>query len=411
MRRWQRVVFLGVMCASVVCCGYQQDRKTMLASEEIPAPQRKEEEKRTWVKPVVFYGGIAVVAIGGYKLWRFLDYELGKIFHTRYFNSNMKLGHGVRAYAGEGARKTIDAPPLYKLTNLADGSEHYLLGTMHTTAVSLHDFPKNSVVFKALDETTVFMPELVMSFSQYRKQVASFKWKNNVLAKAMRKIGKYKPQNYSLRERLGDEHWVKLEKMFAAKPESIPPTKTLAEFMQELDRSDPEDAISLIMEQGQYHAIGPSLTSIDLQLTALSWEKGKKVIGLETLKDRRIAQRSQGLDISMTTHELQKLIDKGGIDYVKDTTLAMRDAYAAGDLAELEKQGKFFADLQPKLRRALLDERNKKWVASGKVQKNCRRGKKCMIAVGAAHLEEGENSLFRLLRADNFKIEKVEHTP
>ena len=46
----------------------------------------------------------------------------------------------------------------------------------------------------------------------------------------------------------------------------------------------------------------------------------------------------------------------------------------------------------------MFDQRNIAWVESGKIQKNCVHGNKCLIFVGIAHLDESDNALIKLLK-------------
>ena len=48
-------------------------------------------------------------------------------------------------------------------------------------------------------------------------------------------------------------------------------------------------------------------------------------------------------------------------------------------------------------KKSQLSDRNQNWIERGQNQKNCRQGKKCLVAVGLTHLVAGDNNLIELL--------------
>ena len=138
---------------------------------------------------------------------------------------------------------------------------------------------------------------------------------------------------------------------------------------------------------------------------------GKKVLGLEKVSeamDKLVASTSEAQpDDSMAIARLRKFIDAGGITNRIREFEEARAAYVNGDAIKANEllTDKILSDEAKKL---LLNDRNHNWIKSGKIQKNCQHGKKCMVAVGLSHLVGGSETLIELLTKEGFKVSIVD---
>ena len=109
----------------------------------------------------------------------------------------------------------------------------------------------------------------------------------------------------------------------------------------------------------------------------------------------------------MLVEILKNIIDKGGINYIRDKFLETRTAYLDGNvLKALGLLHPFVLD--PYFDEIILDQRNLAWIEGGKIQDLCWAGNRCFIFIGFAHLFKDKHPLIKLLRQQGFEVTAIE---
>lgn len=321
----------------------------------VSSPLSEKEEKAVKaIKYVAALGAGVLTIYGGFKLYR----------HLKHLGVDTFFKHKRRVIDDLGAIKTIslDNPPLYRLVNTKDGSKHYILGTIHYGGANLADVPDNSPLIRAARESTTFISEV---------------------------------NENALNPRVLEE------------ANAILATDTVEEQAVDPKISNLLTRISLTLDIGLEKLGWTNRGMMDLQLRELAVATNKENLGFESLVEQAAAfQKSNQKAIPNLDYEqledVMQLLDSKGVENIY---LEARELYAKGDVdglvATLNRIEVGTAD------DVLLDERNEKWVRSGIVQNNCRKGKKCFVYVGAKHLFEGNNSLEKMLKTEGFVIEKI----
>ena len=367
------------------------------------AYEETEEKKRmSWKKKALILAATGVAVFGSYKLFKYLDRITGqKMLES--METMSRISRGTRNFSIEH-----DRLPLYKLT-APDGSEHWLLGTMHVTAISLDDLPADSRVLKAFEEVTTLLPEGELDSARSLLQ----------LSKAQLSVEKTMKTDFNLRQALGDEYMDKLNdevseiientKEFIEGWDNVKDITDTLEEMSKIERMPPAYAFNILESIASTRAWGEPGLAMDVQLISRSRSAGKKVIGLEKVSDmtRKIVDvaNEQAKD-PMAIEQLRKFIDAGGIANRIEEMGELRAAYVNGNTSRVMELAHYAIGRDAK--KILLDERNHNWIKSRKIQKNCRHGKKCMVAVGLGHIEEEGDNLIELLTKEGFKIEKLD---
>ena len=358
--------------------------------------EEEEKNKPNWKKRALVFGSAALVAVGGWRLAKYLDQKLGRGVLSQVGESTLAPHKStpVRKSDPISASKfydgKFDKPPLYKLI-APDSSEHWLLGTMHV-GVSLYDLPANSRVLKAIDESTSLLCEADLNSMLSHEAIAL----------ALKYETAYKTANFDLRAALGNDYMDRLRNEFGS--EGI--TKLFLRGI-DLEKLNPSQVQLLLLEIASSKAFGRQVSSIDEELMSRARKNGKNVIGLETVEDA-IDVFMKLMKAETPAEELRKFIDDGGLSHQTFQLMKVRNAWGRGDLDAIRNAtgGSLYRSNDPRMK-ALLDERNLNWVKSQEIQRNCQQGKKCTVAVGLAHLFDGKNSLSKLLSAEGFRIEKV----
>lgn len=379
-------IIVCLLVASVVLSACEV---IFLTANDLAEQQKK---KPDWKKGTLILGGTALALLGGWGLVKHLDILFGRGLLEKAEKAALKS----RQTASMFYQGTFDNPPLYKLT-APDGSEHWLLGTMHTTGISLDDFPQDSKIFAALHETTVLMPERDVErlFKDSHDELLKY-IKNKIFTS---KASSKPDTGFDLRKALGDEYMEKLLKEFGDGNDK----NMLAMGIEKFSNAQ---VLNLLNGAAVNLAFGKEGVMMDAQLIRKFRQgSGKKVIGLESGKDITAALKNAPED-DVSIDNLKKFIDDGGILNRAKQYLQARDAYGRGDVAAAGKiLDGYSSDLASN--KVMIGGRNLAWVKSQTIQKNCRAGRKCMVAVGFGHLFEGDNSLSKLLTAEGFKIEKI----
>lgn len=354
--------------------------------------------------------------IASWRLLKRLDY---KLYEARN-RSAEKTARRHRLALSKFTKIDITDPPIYRLI-APDGSQHHILGTMHTSKLSLSDFPTDSKLFPILEQANILIPERVIErFSSEFRFYYQLNIKHRLpkLSKMLTRSNKAKIEQPKLSEQLGEEHWQKLTQIIAEKPDLKPFEQSLDKFMQKIDRSTADTIFRLLVKSGrEYVSPFDHKLNMDVQLMRYGKEHGKTLIGLEDIKQVVSVHEAMGKalrqayrqDISADVYYLKWLIDKGGIDFVGDTVNYSMHLYTKGKLEESKKWSYLFTrkEVQTVRDEFLLDRRNIAWVESGKIQTNCVHGKKCLIFVGFWHLEEGDNALIKLLQKQGYSIDRI----
>ncbi len=374
-------------------------------SEAYEENERK--EKMSWKKKVLIVAGTGLAIFGGFKLAKHLDRIVGQKLLQDIENSALLSRHGAIL---KNFKLEYERLPLYKMT-APDGSEHWLLGTMHTTGLSIDDLPANSRVLSAFEESTTFLPE-----SEIDSAWRSAKLSIHAAREQMQNMN----VNFNLHQALGDEHMHKLNDELSQLLTQVKSEVGIGSNTKEIQEA--EKTISSIKQMLPSHALGTldfishNLSfgrqgmEMDVQLLRKAREMGKKVSGLE--------KRGEGVNALITSsstaspddpaaiERLRRFIDAGGIDNRTREYDEIRAAYVSGDIDRTNKLlSKVMSD---DVKKILLSDRNQNWIKRGNIQKNCKQGKKCMVAVGLSHLVEGDNTLVELLTKEGFRIEKMQ---
>ncbi len=151
----------------------------------------------------------------------------------------------------------------------------------------------------------------------------------------------------------------------------------------------------------QYAQLGfDSQSGVEEQLEQRAQADGKLTGGLETISDQL------GVFEKLSPEEQAKFLDLviAEMHDVDSDTKAVIAAWRAGDAAKLAALlGDEYKSF-PALYRALVTERNKRWVPQ--IEKLLQGKDNCFVVVGALHLV-GDGGLLELMRRDGFKAEQL----
>ena len=355
------------------------------------------DNRKKRLKQGIYVGGAVVGGIVSWRVLRRLDYKLSE----RLTSLHDKRARRSRMPLSRFTKVEVTDPPLYRLT-APDGSQHHILGTVHISNISLSDFSTDSKLFPILEQANILMPERIPRFTSeltFHYHLLIRKWLRS------RKL--FTPQE-KLSEQLGEEYWQKLTQMIAEKPDLKPFEQPLDEFMNEFDRLTAKDAYNKLLDYSDQYTTPAGYLAMDWQLVRYGHKHGKKMIGLETGKQSRKkslqAEAAHNDTVMIGVDDLKKFIDDGGIDSKVSYRLNRYVQYAKGRHQYANWVYREHAFPEDEI---MLDQRNIAWVESGKIQKNCVQGNKCLIFVGNAHLTDGSNTLIELLQKKGYKIENL----
>ena len=307
-------------------------------------------------------------------------------------------------------------PILWQLVNPLDGSKHLIMGTAHRMNVSLRDFPPE--VQAAIVSADTLIGELSPSDKgssdrSASKVVSTSKFTNPVLS-YYRKTA----EDDDLPTQLGEKHWRTLQGMFKDRKANL--HKDVLHIG--LKYQDAQTAISVIralaLQEAYADNSNPTYPTLDAQIADSGLTAGKKLVGLETLAELEqhvkqyrttATEHLQNLDHKgdMLVEILKNIIDKGGINYLRDKFLQARTAYLDGNvLKALGLLHPFVLD--PYFDEIILDQRNLAWIEGGKIQDLCWAGNRCFIFIGFAHLFKDKHPLIKLLRQQGFEVTATE---
>lgn len=141
----------------------------------------------------------------------------------------------------------------------------------------------------------------------------------------------------------------------------------------------------------------------DSYFQAVAYQKGKKVIGLETV-EKQIEVLLGGDDLKREAELLVETIRNK--DLIPESLIELNDLYKAGkieELVEVAKEEDDKTNMTPEEYARLVDDRNFDWIAQLPAYME---SAPCFIAVGALHLG-GENGLVNQLKKAGYKVKPV----
>lgn len=304
----------------------------------------QEKQRNKLLKAAAVVGVAALAVFGGQKLWKTVFKSNGAMVVTEggvagkgkksFDELNKELGAKVMLREEEKAiaarsqiatftKADLSNPPLYRLINTRDGSEHYLLGTMHKIAIILDDFPPNSKILSTLEESTVFIPEVADSPISSLQKAGM-----NIVNEQQKKLEDAIYSGYDFRTELGEKHWEKLVEQLGISD---------ARLLRDTSWSA-ASAQGRLVDKAVATIAGKDGAMMDAQITRIGKEGGKKVIGLESYDEAASMLHNVGKEAenSLDMNSLRALIDKGGEKYVQDNFIKTVNAYGRGDIQGME---------------------------------------------------------------------------
>lgn len=273
----------------------------------------------------------------------------------------------------------MQAQLLWKVSGNGLKQPSYLFGTHHLIPIQFLDSVPG--LYKAFNECDVIVGEMVM---------------NNVDATDKIQKAAIMPDQTRISDLLNDEEYKLVDKelksvlKFGLKDVSIMnPTLLLTMYEMEIYRK-----LTGFTEDKQS----------DSYFQLVATEKGKKVIGLETV-DQQIAVLFGNGSLECQADILVETIQQ------KDSTLneliLLNKLYKKGkidELVDLSKRKNNISDMTKEEYAKLVDNRNEDWMTK---LPTYFKESSCFVAVGAMHLG-GENGLIKLLQKAGYKVKAVE---
>ena len=305
------------------------------------------------------------------------------------------------------------SPMFWQVTNLTDGSQHLLLGTLHAKFSLTEVFPNKFL--ELLAQANILIGE-----AKYKDHDESYSSFDPVLSHIRRR--QYNLTE-TLTETLGIHRVRKLQAMFADTKHAG--HRYFGQFA--IQASDVVWIIQCIQRLGQVEAASLLDISFDQQMildrqipVAARAASGNKTqfVGLETLtegqdsNDRFYSVATKTLNVEdpggeWGIEQLRTFIDAGGIDQERARYFWWVDDFLKGRLMRYDSPDKWW---WPPVTRdqhifELVDQRNRAWIATQKIQDSCVEGNKCLIYVGVSHVFYHTAPLTSLLRNEGFAVE------
>jgi hypothetical protein len=146
-------------------------------------------------------------------------------------------------------------------------------------------------------------------------------------------------------------------------------------------------------------------TQSDSYFQLVATEKGKKVIGLETV-DQQIAILFNNSNLELQANRLVETVEKK--DSILSEMLHLNKLYRTGkieELIEISKRKVTINDLTDEEYDQLVDKRNADWMTK---LPGLFKQSSCFVAVGAMHLD-GKKGLIKLLEKEGYKVNPILH--
>ncbi|HLP06175.1 MAG TPA: TraB/GumN family protein [Paludibacter sp.] len=272
----------------------------------------------------------------------------------------------------------LHAQLLWKITG--NGLQHpsYLFGTHHLTPIQFLDSIPG--LYKAFNSCEVIVSEMVV---------------NNVDATARIQQAAIMPDHIKITDLMNESDCKLVDNELKA---------VLKFGLKEVSVMNPALILTLYeLEMFRKRAGYPNDSQSDSYFQLIAAEKGKKVVGLETV-DQQIAilfgnksfQRQADLLVETIQHK----------DSVLNEMLLAEKLYKAGkidELVDLSSHKGNVLDLTEQEYSKLIDERNANWLTQ---LPSAMQTSPCFIAVGALHLG-GKNGLLKKLQKAGYKVNLV----
>jgi len=273
----------------------------------------------------------------------------------------------------------LQAQLLWKVTG--NGLKHpsYLFGTHHLISIQYLDSIHG--LFKAFNDCDIVVSELVM---------------NNIDASAKIKQAAVMPEHTTIKDLLNDEEY----KLVDTELKSV-----LKLGLKNISIMNPSLILTMYEMEIYKKLTGFSDTKqTDSYFQLVAAEKGKKVIGLETV-DQQIEVLFGNGTLERQANVLVEAIQNK--DKILSEMIQLNSLYKAGkidELVELAKGKDNITEMTEDEYAKLVDNRNAAWL---KKLPSMLKDASCFVAVGAMHLG-GKNGLVKQLQKAGYKIKAVE---
>ena len=307
------------------------------------------------------------------------------------------------------------SPMFCQVTNLTDGSRHLLLGTLHRPFCLTKVFP--SKFSELLREANILIGE-----SKYDDPDELLRYSDPVLSHIRRR-------RYHLKDILGNSRMRKLQAMFDDSKNPIYYWRFVIETA--IKTNDVALIIHSIRSHAQCEAFfslpgmpdhqHPQRMILDDQIPAAAKAASRnktQFVGLETsaeLQDNRdrfysVATKTltvEDPEVEWGVERLRAFIDADGLDQQRARCFGMYDDFLKGRLMRYNSDWWWPAVTEAQQASIRIDDRNSAWLATGKLQKYCVKGNKCLIYVGVNHVFYLTAPLISLLRNEGFAVETL----
>ena len=162
--------------------------------------------------------------------------------------------------------------------------------------------------------------------------------------------------------------------------------------------------------------LDPDAPTIDAQIAATALGAARKHVALEELEELQqhidqyyseASEHFRTLDSFIgTTAKLTEFIDHHSISQRAKYYKNFFDVYFKGNVARASSLpytsefNRYYVDI-------VLDQRNLRWMETGKIQKHCTKNNQCLVYVGFSHLLRGKEPLIKLLQKEGFEVREL----
>ncbi len=273
---------------------------------------------------------------------------------------------------------TVASQLLWKISGNGLKQPSYLFGTHHLIPISFLDSVPG--LYKAFNASEMIIGEMILS---------------NLDATARMQNAAVMPNHIKMKDLLDESDYVVVDAELK---------RVLKMGLNDLSILNPSLILTLYEMEiyKQLTGFSDDIKS-DSYFQLVGSEKGKKMLGLETIEQQIALLFENGTLQRQANLLVASILQKD--ETLKDM-LALNKLYRAGSIEEMVLQAKKSGDLT-QLTEAeytkIVDERNAEWMTKLPVQM---QATSCFIAVGALHLG-GEKGLVKLLQKAGFKLTAV----
>jgi hypothetical protein len=274
----------------------------------------------------------------------------------------------------------IHAQLLWKVTGNGLKQPSYLFGTHHLIPISFLDSVPG--LYKAFNSCDVVVGEMVL---------------NNIDATSRIQRAAIMPDHQNIKDLLNDDEY----KLVDMGLKSV-----LKLGLKDVSIMNPS-LVQTMYEMEMYKKLTgfKEDTQSDSYFQLVATEKGKKVIGLETV-DQQIAILFNNSNLELQANRLVETVEKK--DSILSEMLHLNKLYRTGkieELIEISKRKVTINDLTDEEYDQLVDKRNADWMTK---LPGLFKQSSCFVAVGAMHLG-GKKGLIKLLEKEGYKVNPILH--